>query len=1179
MDGPDLPRVPVDIDGVCFGVSRPRSRPPLPADRAYRSADVSIQLGAFRLGDRIGHGGMADVWAAVHVDTGVEVAVKLIRRDPDAAAFRADALRNEVRALARLDHEAIVPVLDQGEVSAETALASDGQLVADTPYFVMLRTNGGTLDDAPLPTSFDALRAVLVRVLRALAHAHARGVLHRDVKPSNVLLHDNAGGSRALLLSDFGIAHALRSGDRDGPPRAGTPAYMAPEQIAGLVRDEGAPTDLYSVGCLVHRLVSGSPPFSGAVDEIRRAHVLAPLPALAAPWPMPRALAEWTATLLAKRPSQRFPGAAAALAALYSIDASDTLAPSAARRQAPRAASTEQPTVASEAMTLAPAPGLDAGARRPSLWPRAKVSPTWRAFTAPRASQRLVGAGLGLYGLRPVPLANRDHERDRLWESLVDVVQHERARVVVLRGPAGLGKTRLAEWLIETAEELGAASTLSATHGPSGGPLDGIPAMLHRRVRAAGLSGEALLARTAHFVHELGGPGDEREDAEDLAAILEDRHDRFEGPRERHAAIRRVLVRLAARTPLVVVLDDAVLGQATLAFVEALAAGPERLATLFVLTARDEDLAERPEAAASLARIAASPLATELRVELLGTEAHGELVEELLGLETDVAREVRERTLGNPLFAVQLVGDWVQRRVLVPGPQGFRRRDGASAEIPDDIHGVWRARVDRALAQLGGDASPARGALELAAALGTRVERSEWAAACAASGLPVPDALLDALAGAGLVRAGGTSVLFVHNMLRESVERAAAEAGRLREHHRALAKFLEERGADPERVAHHHLAAGALPEALPALLAAATRALEIGDAMHVRRLTDLHRTTLDRLGADASDAGRARGELFAAEALVLGGLLDDAERVVGALDTYGVVELKRRWLLGLIAQKRGNAAGALASFDAARGLATALGDRVHYARCLYGAAECEKLLGHLDEARSHYEQAGAIFGELGQLAFEARVLTGLSDVEGRRGRLDRALELAERSRGLLERLGARSGVAIALNGTGDLLRKLGRLDEAEASYREALRILTDLATREGAFVRLNLGLVALARGDLAGADVLLEEVETEMRVAGRQAYVQMVRAMRLASAAAAGAWLRFDACADDAERTVLEGGVVDPDLASALDRAADEALARGERERARRVAAIAATQWSRLGYEAAAARAAARGTG
>src|SRR5690606_36721832 len=149
-------------------------------------------------------------------------------------------------------------------VPPDVAAAAGGRLAPASPYLVMELAEGGTLGPQHVK-SWAELLAVLSDVLSALAHAHARGVVHRDTKPSNVLV-----ASDTFTLAAFGSAHALNArshGEPSAPLSAGTAWFMAPEQILGLHRDEGPWTDLYAVGCLAHLLACGKLPVPGVDRE------------------------------------------------------------------------------------------------------------------------------------------------------------------------------------------------------------------------------------------------------------------------------------------------------------------------------------------------------------------------------------------------------------------------------------------------------------------------------------------------------------------------------------------------------------------------------------------------------------------------------------------------------------------------------------------------------------------------------------------------------------------------------------------------------------------------------------------------------------------------------------------------------------------------------------------------
>jgi eukaryotic-like serine/threonine-protein kinase len=263
----------------------------------------------FELLSLAGKGGMGEVWRAVDRQTGSAVALKLLRADvADAPRF----LR-EARLLSGLVDPAIV-----GHVAHGTA--ASGEL-----FLAMEWIEGADLADrlarGPL-TPAESL-AVTSRVARALATAHAAGIVHRDVKPNNVMLA--LGQPDAARLVDFGIARHAGAHNRLTHTGAiiGTPQYMAPEQARGL-RDVDARVDVYALGCVLFECLTGSPPFIGETPVAVLARVLLEEPPrLWERWPgAPAALEALVARLLAKEPQQRPKDGAAVLALLENLDLS-----------------------------------------------------------------------------------------------------------------------------------------------------------------------------------------------------------------------------------------------------------------------------------------------------------------------------------------------------------------------------------------------------------------------------------------------------------------------------------------------------------------------------------------------------------------------------------------------------------------------------------------------------------------------------------------------------------------------------------------------------------------------------------------------------------------------------------------------------------------------------------------
>src|SRR4051812_4913228 len=222
-----------------------------PPDRPVEPTLVGRRLSDhYEIERELGAGGMATVYLARDLRHGRQVAVKVLRAEL-SAALGSERFRREIEVTAALQHPHILPLFDSG--------SADGHL-----YYVMPFVDGETLRARLLregPLAVDEAVRLAIEVGEALAYAHARGVVHRDVKPENILLQDGHA-----LVSDFGIALALeRAGDervtRPGLS-IGTPLYMAPEQVMDRAVD--ARTDVYALGVVLYEMLAGRPPFTGS---------------------------------------------------------------------------------------------------------------------------------------------------------------------------------------------------------------------------------------------------------------------------------------------------------------------------------------------------------------------------------------------------------------------------------------------------------------------------------------------------------------------------------------------------------------------------------------------------------------------------------------------------------------------------------------------------------------------------------------------------------------------------------------------------------------------------------------------------------------------------------------------------------------------------------------------------
>ena len=260
----------------------------------------------------LGEGGMALVWHATDVRHHRAVALKVLRPEL-ALSGVADRFLREVRVLAELQHPHILALLDSGLLP----LTPGGEKIC--PYYVMPLVRGESLRErvareGQLP--LETVIAITSQVAGALDYAHKRGVVHRDVKPDNLLLDDDQ-----VYLADFGIASALEdaAGDRltETGLTLGTPAYMSPEQATAERRIDGR-SDQYSLACVVYEMLAGEPPFSGPTAQAIIAKRLSgPAPSIGVLRPsLPSHAPVALARALAQTPADRFPTTGAFAAAL-----------------------------------------------------------------------------------------------------------------------------------------------------------------------------------------------------------------------------------------------------------------------------------------------------------------------------------------------------------------------------------------------------------------------------------------------------------------------------------------------------------------------------------------------------------------------------------------------------------------------------------------------------------------------------------------------------------------------------------------------------------------------------------------------------------------------------------------------------------------------------------------------
>ena len=1168
---------------------------------------MSTPLGAFDLQSPIASGGMGQVWRGVHRGSGTPVAIKVLTGQITQQPRFREAFRNEARSMSGLDHPGIVRIFDYGEIAVGGA--AEPQFGAGSPYLVMEYVDSA-LSQGIRISAWPVLKEVLLALLDALAHAHARGVIHRDLKPSNILVD----ASYTLKISDFGIAFALEADgvDVEQMRAAGTPEFMAPEQCHGLWRDFGPWTDLYALGCVAYTLITGAPPFQGDTPmNTMLAKLEQDIPPLRARFALPVGFDVWIRRMLQRAPGHRFQRAADAAWALrgLSLDAETQRRITTGPIEMPAVQGGDTlawfteataETGLDEAAGNAPAtyslePNFEGTSTASLRATQAPIPLDWRSPRTAIEQPALLDVGLGLYGLRRTPLVDREDICDQLWKHLRVVRTTGEPRAVLLRGPAGAGKSRIVEWLCERSHELGAGTYLHARHAPDPGPAHGLGAMMLRHLRCTGLSRTELRDRLEGLLSAQGvSDADEWEALTQLLAPVSERpsdratserHIRFFSLIERHLVLMRQLDRMATDRALLLWLDDVQFGYESLEFVARVLERREG-GFLIVMTAREEDLSDRPIEDRLLDELLEHPQVDIAEVGPLAPEHHRTLVRGLLALEPGLAHQVESRTAGNPHFAIQLVRDWVQRGLLEPGPRGFRLAAGARVEVPADIREVWEQRVGQLLA---GRPQNDAVAIELAAVLGQEVDDREWIALCRLARVDVDEEFLESLLRDRIIRPIddndlGEGWTFAHAMLREALERHAADAGRLRAHHLLCAGMLRARGAGGARLGRHLRAGGAFYAALDPLRQSVEAHLEVGDYQAAEAGLIDWLDTLDGLDIPEVDRRWAEGHLLICRIAALRGDLDEADEQAAAAEgeatTYGWDDLALQALVyrSGIALDQGRFGDGRRLAEEAAAMLDESADITLLGECMWNLGRLNAALGQFDVAADALERAEAAFRALGDDIRAAHSMLYQARVALSTQRQEEAAALVEAAKAELHAAGSRTGVADAVHDLGELARLSGDLGAAEGLYREARDLYETIGSAHVIYAELNLAMVLLARGGFLEARLLIEKVLDTSIAQGRQVIVAAAHVLLLPCLARAREWRAWDTHLAAARALLTELELVDGDIAQHAGLAARLAADQGQHGRATAAVQLAIEHYDALGRtgDAAEARAALR---
>jgi tetratricopeptide (TPR) repeat protein len=881
----------------------------------------------YRVESLIGEGATGSVYGTWDRLLGTDVAVKVVRRNLAVhRRFRARFAR-EVAMSARMVHPHLVPIFDQGKTAD------------DQPFVVMAYANAGSLAELMgSSVELGELLRLFDEVLAALAAVHARGFVHQDLKPPNLLLFRDSQrmGDDQLhaWVSDLGEALALTVLAHNPRGVGGTPAFMAPEQLAQQPQEMGPWTDLYAIGLMLWEAVCGQPPHpvAGRRELLAARTEAPPVPRFPDGSPLPTGLERILVDLLDPEPRQRYDRAADVRRALQRVGMG---------RHSPAHEAHE---------------GLRWNQVAPDPLP-AQVPPTVGSGARARAS-------LGLLALRELPLVGRSALRQVIWDVARQVVERGEPGVVVLVGDSGTGKTRLVESIALPLEEHGFMEVVRLSyHWPPGlddgyrgavmqllAPWMESRAELQQRLsrwlsRDRGASTEAV-ANEADVLCRWCGHTEPGEPSLNAAVGL--------------AYLYRHLDARAWRGGACLVLDD----------VHRAAFEGDGLAIAQSLL--DRSVGERP--VLLLATIAAESLGNSesLRESLRRLEQRGAIIlqvppltldetrrvlDEALLLEGGLADEVAQICSGNPLAVSLLLRDWAARDMLELTPSGvfqLASKANHSEAVPDNIEQLYVRRLQSAV----------RASEDPAAS-------AEALAATALAGQEPPSALirglsetgLDGLLATGVLWESGDVLSFEHGSVQQTALRLAIRLPDVADLHASLAAqwlaMARRSGMSNDFPTGLHLLRGNNPQAASGHLVRAIRLLiEEGRNSLAAWAASLAIEAADQAG---SSMARQESRRLHAEALIELRQYDQAEQLIREALTIEPIDrlTQARLTLGLsrVAMGRGDLDSCRRDLHQAGVAFETVRDRDGLRDVIHGQASLERLEGRPQLAVRYFEEA------------------------------------------------------------------------------------------------------------------------------------------------------------------------------------------------------------------------------
>ena len=1014
----------------------------------------------------LGEGATGYVWLAHDSLADAAVAIKIVRPNlAKYARFRTRFAR-EVALSAQVIHPRLVPVYDYGKLF-------DGR-----PYVVMGHADQGSLGHLLRwgPPVTEVLR-IIDQVLEALSALHARGLVHQDLKPANVLLYSGPLGDISAWVADLGVAGTFSEIAIEKRGISGTPTWMAPEQLVGRPQELGPWTDLYALGLMLYEILGGE----RTQETIGRKQLLEKRLKLPPPLSgdVPPAIFQVIQRLLDPDPRQRYDRAADVRRALRNaMQQFDTNRIAQGRHGGVGPGTTTFP------VTILPEAQASVAITQLNITPSG-AAPRWNRVPPDAMPAELVEPALGisqraslnLFALREPPMLGREKLRQFLWQKAREVITSGEPRVVLLVGPSGTGKSAVVESVALALESGGHMETIRLRYNRPAGVDDGYRGAVRELLAPWNDTRESMEQRLQRWL------GRDRqivpEKAAGEAAVLT----RWcgyiqEGEKPVNAAVGlaylyRHLDARSWRGGSCLILEDAHLAQVEgdgLAICEALLErSVGKRPVLAMVTISSESLQEDPVIAAKLGSLEAMG-AVRLNAPRMTRMELREVLVRSFRMEEGLAALVAPVCQGSTGNASLLMRDWSARDFLRQD-QDMRiklrpdiRLDNV---LPRDLSELCESRI--------------RGALDASA---NPVAASEALAAAALAGPEPPVSLvravnpegLDSLFATGLLRQQGWRLRFEHAGVQRAARRLALSRSDLAKLHRRLADAWEElgqrTGADVDLpLGSHSLYANEPGRAMTPLLKAARMAREEGRAAISLEAARLAITAADRAGVMM---GRVEARHEAAAALLDLEHSDKAAQTIK--DAYSLGHLDRRSIARLqVLEAR--AAIAMGKLEKGRKVLEKAKDAFMATRDRQGLIDTAHGMGILFRLAGQPRAAGGCFKQMLRLnnnrdhSIEVLALIGLMEARIDAGQLSQLDQFIVRLRRISRESGDTRNIAQATYSAGLVHLRLRRLDQAERHFQTAMALSATIGSDRAQLRCINnLGEVYRYRGDLRSAD-------------------------------------------------------------------------------------------------------------